>query len=186
MKNLKTYKLFVEESEFDLNVTDEPDIKMAKDELSVTKKQLSDYKAKKALIDAAFLKIKLDADLQKKVDEIVGKADLKTPKNPFLVGYLHVAKLKRRLDKLQIDTSNDKVKKDDFSEELKLSTDDTTKKSVSAKITDITNRISTNTANMASLVKDIADAQKSLDDKMKSIEKNMMDNIKKLSDQTSK
>jgi hypothetical protein len=26
MKNLKTYKLFVEESEFDLNVTDEPDI----------------------------------------------------------------------------------------------------------------------------------------------------------------
>jgi hypothetical protein len=186
MRTLKTYKLFVEESEFDLNVTDEPDIKMAKDELSITKKQLSDYKAKKTLIDTAFLKIKSDADLQTKVDEIVGKADLKTPKNPFLVSYLHVAKLKRRLDKLQTDIANDKVKKDDFSEELKLSTDDTTKKSVGSKITDITNRISTNTANIATLVKDIADAQKSLDDKMKSIEKNMMDNIKKLSDQTSK
>jgi hypothetical protein len=186
MKNLKTYKLFVEESEFDLNVTDEPDIKMAKDELSVTKKQLSDYKAKKNLIDTAFLKIKVDADLQKKVDEIVGKADLKTPKNPFLVGYLHVANLKRRLDKLQTGIANDKIKKDDFSEELKLSTDDISKSSVTTKITDITNRISTNTANITSLVKDIADAQKSLDDKMKSIEKNMMDNIKKLSDQTSK
>jgi hypothetical protein len=186
MKTLKTYKLFLEESEFDVNITDEPDIKMAKDSLSVTKKQLSEYNTKKTLIDAAFLKIKVDADLQSKIDEIVGKADLKTPKNPFLVEYLHVAKLKRRIDKLQTDIANDKVKKDDFSEELKLSTDDTTKKSVSVKITDITNRISTNTANIATLVKDVADAQKSLDDKMKSIEKNMMDNIKKLSDQTSK
>jgi len=186
MKNLKTYKLFIEEVDFDVNLTDEPDIKMEKDELAVTQKQLSEYKSKKTLIDNIYLKIKSDADLQVKVQEIVGKADQKTPKNPFLVEYLHVANLKRRVDKLQKDISNDKVKKDDFSEELKLSTDDTTKQSVSTKITDITNRISTNTANIASLVKDIADAQKSLDDKMKSIEKNMMDNIKKLSDQTSK
>ena len=188
MKTIKTYKLFLEDSdsEFDLDITDEPDIKIAKDELSVTKKQLSDYKAKKNLIDTAFLNIKLDADLQKKVDEIIGKADLKTPKNPFLVGYLNVANLKRKLDKLQTGIDNDKIKKDNFSEELKLSKDDITKKSITTKITDITKRISTNMTNIPSLVKDISDAQKSLDDKMKSIEKNMMDNIKKLTDQTSK
>jgi hypothetical protein len=186
MKNLKTYKLFIEEVDFDVNLTDEPDIKMEKDELAVTQKQLSEYKSKKTLIDTAFLKIKSDVDLQKKVDEIIGKADLKTPKNPFLVEYLHVANLKRKVDKLQNDITNDKIKKDDFSEQLKSSTDETTNQSVGVKITDITNRISTNTANISSLVKDIANAQKSLDDKMKSIEKNMMDNIKKLSDQTSK
>jgi hypothetical protein len=186
MRTLKTYKLFTEEAEFDVKVTDEPDIKMEKDELSITQKQLSEYKSKKTLIDNVYLKIKSDADLQTKIEEIVGKADQKTPKNPFLVEYLHVANLKRKVDKLQNDITNDKLKKDDFSEELKLSTDDTTKKSVSAKMTDITNRISTNTSDIASLVKEIAEAQKSLDDKMKSIEKNMMDNIKKLSDQTSK
>jgi hypothetical protein len=186
MKTLKTYKLFIEESEFDANITDEPDIKMAKDQLSVTKNQLSEYKSKKTLIDNAYLKIKSDADLKIKVDEIVGKSDDKTPKNPFIVEYLHIANLKRRLDHLQNDVTSDKLKKDDFSEELKLSPDDSTKQSVSGKITDITNRISTNTANIASLIKDVADAQKALDNKMKDIEKNMMDNIKKLSSQTTK
>jgi DNA-directed RNA polymerase subunit L len=188
MRNLKSYRIFLEEAEFDVNITDQPDIKMAKEKLTTLKNQLTEYKTKKPLIDTAYLTIKIDADLQKKIESIVGKIDALPgqDRNPFLVEYLHIASLTRKVNNIQIDTSNDKVKKDDFSEELKLSTDDTTKKSVSAKITDITNRISTNTANMASLVKDIADAQKSLDDKMKSIEKNMMDNIKKLSDQTSK
>lgn len=186
MRTLKTYKLFIEEADFDINLTDEPDIKMAKDELSITQKQLAEYKSKKPLIDNAYLKIKSDADLQLKVDEIIGKADEKTPKNPFLVEYLHVANLKRKVDNLQNNIANDKVKKDDFSSQLQGITDDSTKQSVNAKITDITNRITTNTADIASLVKEIAEAQKTLDDKMKDIEKKMMDNIKKLSSQTTK
>ena len=186
MKTLKTYKLFIEESEFDVNITDEPDIKMAKEELEATKNQLSEYKTKKSLIDNAYLKIKSDADLKLKIDEIVGKSDDKTPKNPFIVEYLHIANLKRKVDNLQNGISEDKVKKDDFSSQLQGITDDSTKQSVNAKISDITNRISTNTADIASLVKEIADAQKVLDTKMKDIEKNMMDNIKKLSSQTTK
>ena len=181
MKKIKTYKVFKEEAEFDAKATDAPDLKMAKDSLAVTKNQLAEYKTKKPLIDNAFLKIKSDTDLQLKIDEIVGKADQKTPKNPFLVEYLQVAKLKRKIDKLQTDIANDKIRKDDFNQELKLSKDDTTKAAVNAKISDITNRISTNTANIASLTKEINDSQKSLDNKMKDIEKNMMDNIKKMS-----
>jgi hypothetical protein len=186
MKNIKTYKLFTEEADFNVSLTDEPDIKMAKDQLAVTKNQLVEYKSKKTLIDNAYLKIKSDADLKLKIDEIVGKSDDKTPKNPFIVEYLHIASLKRRLDKLQSDITNDKIKKDDFGAELGLSKDDSVKQAVNVKITDITNRISTNTANISSLVKDLAEAQKSLDTKMINIEKNMMDNIKKLSSQTSK
>ena len=181
MRTLKTYKLFTEEAEFDVKVTDEPDIKMEKDELSITQKQLSEYKSKKTLIDNAYLKIKSDVDLQTKIEGIVGKADQKTPKNPFLVEYLHVANLKRKVDKLQNDITNDKLKKDDFSEELKLSKDDSTKQAVTGKITDITNRISTNAASIASLTKEISDAQSSLNKKMLDVEKNMMDNIKKIS-----
>jgi hypothetical protein len=187
MKNLKTYKLFLE-SEFDVNITDEPDIKMAKEKLETLKKQLTEYKTKKPLIDTAYLKSQTDADLLKALEPIVGKTDAlpAADRNPFLVEYLHVANLKRKIDKYQKDITNDKLKKDDFNQELKLSTDATTKQAVSSKISDITNRISTTTASIASLTKEITDAQASLNKKMLDVEKNMMDNIKKISSESSK
>ena len=58
MRHLKPYRIFLEEAEFDVNITDEPDIKMAKEKLTTLKSQLSEYKNKKALIDSAYLKIK--------------------------------------------------------------------------------------------------------------------------------
>ena len=183
MRHLKPYKIFLEEAEFDVNITDEPDIKMAKEKLTTLKNQLTEYKTKKPLIDNAYLTIKVDADLQKKVEEIVGKVDALPgqDRNPFLVEYLHIASLNRKVSKIQKDIANDKIKKDDFNEELKLSKDSSTKQAVSVKITDITNRISTNTASIASLTKEINDAQTSLNKKMTDVEKNMMDNIKKIS-----
>ena len=72
------------------------------------------------------------------------------------------------------------------SQELKLSKDDSTKQAVNAKITDISNRISTKTAEIASLSKEISDAKTALDKKMVNIEKDMMDNIKKLSSKSQK
>jgi len=183
MRHLKKYKIFLEEAEFDVNITDEPDIKMAKEKLTTLKNQLAEYKTKKPLIDSAYLTIKIDADLQKKIESIVGKIDALPgqDRNPFLVEYLHIASLTRKVDNLQKNIANDKVKKDDFNEELKLSKDDSTKQTVSGKITDITNRISTNTASIASLTKEISEAQTSLNKKMSDTEKNMMDSIKKIS-----
>ena len=183
MRHLKPYRIFLEEAEFDVNITDEPDIKMAKEKLTTLKNHLAEYKVKKPLIDSAYLTIKIDADLQKKIEEIVGKVDglPGQDRNPFLVEYLHIASLTRKVDKLQKDIANDKVKKDDFSEELKLSKDDSTKQAVSGKITDITNRISTNTASITPLTKEISNSQSILNKKMLDVEKNMMDNIKKIS-----
>ena len=183
MRHLKPYTIFLEEAEFDVNITDEPDIKMAKEKLTTLKNQLAEYKTKKALIDSAYLSIKIDTDLQKKIESIVGKIDALPgqDRNPFLVEYLHIASLTRKVNNIQKDIANDKVKKDDFSEELKLSKDDSTKQAVTGKITDITNRISTNAASIASLTKEISDAQSSLNKKMLDVEKNMMDNIKKIS-----
>ena len=42
MKHLKKYKLFTEEADFDVNITDEPDLKMAKEKLATLKTNLSD------------------------------------------------------------------------------------------------------------------------------------------------
>lgn len=179
MRHLKPYRIFLEEAEFDVNITDEPDIKMAKEKLTTLKSQLSEYKNKKALIDSAYLKIKIDADLQKEIESIIGKTD--ADRNPFLVDYLHIANLTKKINNSQEDVTNDKVKKDDFSEELKLSEDDSTKQSILSKITDITNRISTNIASIAPLTKEISNSQSILNKKMLDVEKNMMDNIKKIS-----
>jgi len=184
MGHIKSYKLFLEEAEFDVQSTDSPDIRTAKEELSKLKKQIVDFNTKKPLIDNAYLKSSTDADLQAKVDQIVGKAG--TDRNPFLVDYLHVANLKRKVDKTQKDITTDKLKKDDFTQELSLSKESSIKQAVGAKITDITNRISTKTAEIASLSKEISDAESSLKKKMIDIEKNMMDNIKKIASNSSK
>jgi hypothetical protein len=183
MRHLKPYRIFLEEAEFDVNITDEPDIKMAKEKLTTLKSQLSEYKNKKSLIDSAYLTIKIDADLQKEIESIIGKTDALPgqDRNPFLVEYLHIANLTKKINNLQEDITTDKVKKDDFSEELKLSEDDSTKQSILSKITDITNRISTNTASITPLTKEISNSQSILNKKMLDVEKNMMDNIKKIS-----
>ena len=183
MKNLKSYKIFLKESEFDVNITDEPDVKMAKEKLTTIKNQLAEYKTKKPLIDTAYLTIKIDDDLQKKIESIVGKADALPgqDRNPFLVEYLHIAKLTRKINNIQKDITNDKLKKDDFNEELKLSKDNSTKQAVTAKITDINNRISTNTTSISSINKEISDAQSVLNKKMTDVEKDIIDNIKKIS-----
>ena len=177
MKHLKKYNIFLEEAEFDVQTTDKADVKAAKEELSKLKNQLTDYKSKKPIIDNLYLKAKTDEDIKTQINKIVGTDN----KNPFLVDYLHVASLKRKVDNIQKDIASDKLRKDDFNQELKLSNDSSIKQAVSAKITDITNRISTKTAEIASLSKEISDAQSSLDKKMINVEKNMMDNIKKIS-----
>ena len=183
MKHLKRYKLFTEEADFDVNITDEPDLKMAKEKLATLKTNLSDYKTKKPIIDTAYLTIKIDADLQKKTEEIIGKTDIQSGKdrNPFLVEYLHVSNLKRKINNLQNELVKDKLSKDDFTEELKLSTESSTKASVNSKISDITNRISTKTTNIALLSKEVTDAEKELQTKMSNVEKEMQDYIKKIS-----
>jgi len=188
MKYLKKYKLFTEEVDFNVNITDEPDLKMAKEKLATLKTNLSDYKTKKPLIDTAYLTIKIDAELQKKIEQIIGKTDAQAGKdrNPFLVEYLHVSNLKRKINNLQNELVKDKLSKDDFTEELSLSTEASTKTSVSSKISDITNRISTKTASIASLSKEVADSEKELQTKMFNVEKEMQDYIKKISSEVQK
>lgn len=182
MNHLKSYKLFFEEAEFDAQSTDKPDVKTAKEEFSKLNKQLVDFKSKQSLIDKAYLTSSTDTDIQSKIDAIIGKVD----RNPFLVDYLHICSLKTKVEKFKKEITTDKLKKDDFNEELKLSTESSIKQTVSAKITDITNRISTKTSEIATLAKEISDAEQLLKKKMSDIQKNMMDNIKKITSKQQK
>jgi hypothetical protein len=191
MKHIKKYKLFLEEAEFEVNLGDEPDVKMSKEKLSSLKKQIADFKTKKTLLDKAFLTAATDADLTKAVENIVGKTDIlpEEDRNPFIVEYLHISNLKRKIDNLQKTITNDKVKKDDFLQQaanIKDLKDDVTKQNVNAKINDITNRISTNYKTISSLTTEISSYQTKLYKKMADIEKDLKDNIKKISSESGK
>ena len=82
---------------------------------------------------------------------------------------------------LQNELVKDKLSKDDFTEELSLSTESSTKASINSKISDITNRISAKTTNIALFSKEVTDAEKELQTKMFNVEKEMQDYIKKIS-----
>ena len=186
MRHLKNFKLFLEDADFDVNLTDAPDLRMSKEKFNTIKKYLNDYNLKKKLIDQAYLTVKIDVELQKKIEQILGPTDAKPgdDRNPFLVEYLHISSLKRQMDKLQKELVNDKISKDDFQEQLKLSTEASTKDSVNKKLAEINTRMSTKTTTISSLSRDVADSEKKLQEKMSKIQKEMNDYIQKISKDT--
>jgi hypothetical protein len=179
MKKIKTYKLFIENSDFDIDITDNSEIKIAKEHLKTIQDQISEFKTKKSNIDNIYSKDITDDELSKEVDNIIGTND--KDRNPFLVEYLHIANLKRKISKLQKNITNDKIRKDDFIEEMTLSDNQSTKQNINAKITDISNRILTNSVQINNINKEINDAQNTLNKKMSDIEKDIVDNIEKIS-----
>lgn len=172
---IKNYKSFLESDEFQ-----PPDVEAANDQLTSLKNQLSYFKSKKTNIDSIYSRSKTDDELKSNLKNII---DEKNP-NPFITEYLHTCELKRKIEKAQKSISEDKIKKDDFNQQLKLSTDINTNTSINNKIKEIDNRISLNTNLINSLNKEMNDSKSSLDKKMIDLEKNMMDNIKKISNQS--
>lgn len=188
MKHLLKFQKFFEEIDLEVKITDEPSVRMSKEKYKTFKKQLAEYKTKKPLIDKAYLMAETEEDLNIKVKEIIGKTDSlpKEDRNPFLVEYLNVANLKRKIDRLQKDIATDKVKKDDFSQELNLSSESSVKSMVDKKLKDVGERIKTNTSSIASLTKEVAESQRKLLQKMTKLQKEMTDYIKKISTQSQK
>jgi hypothetical protein len=187
MKYLKKYISFNEESEFDINKSDNPDLGMPKEKLNSLMSQIKEFKEKKGIIDQVYLKIKDDKELSDKIKEILGKeVSPKMDRNPFLVEYLNVSDLKRRLEKVKKDIVDDKLKLDDFNEELKFTSDSNQKSSIQQKISDINKRISLSNTSISKINSDIINAEKSLNSKMSSQEKNMKEYIKNIQSGKSK
>lgn len=187
MRYLKGFEKFNEEVDLEVKITDEPNLKMAKEKLNTLKKHLADYKVKKPLIDKAYLMAKTDADLTTQIESLLGKTDAlpAQDRNPFLVEYLTVSNLKRKVQKLGDDILSDKLKKDSFKLDLKDAGPDL-KDATNKKISDIDKRIGTNTSNIALIKKDIEDSQKKLDNKMIQVQKEMTDYIKKIGEEGKK
>jgi hypothetical protein len=176
------YLKYFEEVDFDTKVTDPPELSMSKEKMSTYKKQLEEYNTKKKDVDKLYLNAKTDADLKTGTEKILGKFDPKNDiRNPFLIEYLNIAGLKRKMDLLQKQITTDKITKDNLTQQISLSSDEKTKTEITTKIKEIDTRTSTNSKNIQSLSNDINIAEKSIKEKMSKIEKEMKDYIGKIS-----
>jgi len=177
MKYLKKYKLFLEEDEFEIEDTDKEDVKMSKEQLNKLKTDLSEYQSKKAKIDEIFKKIQNPEEASKEVEKLLGTED----KNPFLVEYVSLARIEKEINKLHDDNANDKIKVDDFKQELSLTKDDTVKKAVEFKISDIMNRMSKRNKDISDKEKELLELEQKHKEKIIETDKNIKDWIQKIS-----
>jgi hypothetical protein len=177
MKYLKNFKHF---ENIEVAVTDEPDVKLAKEETNNLEKALKDFPAVKAELDKAFMNIKRDKDnelLNKKIEEIKKKF----PNNPFIEEYTRMMNLQMRIKYVQ----DELVKYNDSlyqnQEDLKLLA--STKADTTAKmktINDIKSNQTIKTQEIAKLKKDLVTAEAEQKKKMADIKKEIEDSSKKI------
>ena len=191
MKYLKKYVIFLEEDEFEVKDTDQADVKMAKEKMNTIQNQISEYNQKKPLIDQVYVKTdkkKTKEEIESGLKQILGETDIQSEedRNPFLVEYSTIARLKKDVDDLQTGKAEDKVRLDDFQQELNLSTEASTKLLVNSKIQDIKNRLGEKSAKITQIMNDINIKQKEHVAKMEKIKVDITEYIKKISDSDQK
>lgn len=191
MKYLKKYTIFLEEDEFEVKDTDQADVKMAKEKMNTIKEQFNEYNEKKSLIDQVYIKTdkkKTNEEIESELKQILGDTDIQSEedRNPFLVEYSTIARLKKDVDDLQTAKAEDKVRLDDFREELNLSSESSTKLLVNTKIQDINIRIGEKSTKITQIMSDINTKQKEHVAKMEKIKMDMEGYIKKISDSDQK
>ena len=177
MKYLKNFKHF-ENVEVDVN--DEPDVKLAKEEANDLEKSLKDFPAVKAELDRAFMEIKSDKDnalLNKRIDEIKKKF----PNNPFIEEYTRMMNLQMRIKYVQdelVKYNDDLYKNEEDLKQLTASKADTTAKTKT--VNDIKSNQKIKTQEIIQLKKDLAVADTDQKKKMEEIKKEMQDSSKKI------
>jgi hypothetical protein len=190
MRYLKNYNFFLKEAVgtsgvFDVKNDDAPDVKMAKQKMDTTSVQVKEYNTKKAQIDTIYdpNSDKDNATINKELENLLGKTDVQNgmDRNPFLVEYANLAKIKKQIEDVQRDNVGDKIKLDDFQRELKETNDEKTANFLKIKIAEIVKRMTERVNKVNQIKADFDKAQKEHTDKMSKIEKDMKDYISKIS-----
>jgi chromosome segregation ATPase len=177
MKYLKSFKLF---ENIEAEVTDEPDVKLAKEESNELEKHLKEYPAVKSELDKAFAEIKSDKDnelLNKRIEEIKKKFS----NNPFIEEYTRMMNLQTRVKYIQDELIkyNDELFKNE--EDLKVLTNSKGDTSQKLKtINDIKSKQKLKTKEIADIKKDLIEAQTGLKSKIGEIKDEIVDSSKKI------
>lgn len=183
MKYLKKYQIFLE-ADIPVNDTDKPDVKMAKEKINTINAQIVDYQEKKPKIDQLYSSTSNDKEIEDGLKKLLGETDInsKEDRNPFLVRYLEVARLKKEVESIQDRNAKDKLSLDDFNQELGLSKEATTKQAVSFKISDIKSRISKNSADIVKKMQEIQKKEAENKVEMEKIKQDIIQNTQRIKD----
>lgn len=180
MRRLLNYKYFIEKLVID--PSDEPDIKLAKEELNKLEKNLKDFPTIKSDIDKAFAETKGDKDssnLNMKIENI----EKKFPDNSFLIKkWVEICKLNKEISDIQNKNLKDKISLDDFNQELSLSKDSSIKQVVSFKISEIKTRMSFNSSEIVNKTKEIQKKEAETKAEMDKIKRDIVQNTQRIND----
>ena len=160
MKYIKKYRHFFES--FEVNLTDAPDVKMGKEKMNTIIAHVKDYSQKKTLIDQLYSSSKDVKLIDSGLIKILGPSDIKNgiDRNPFLVDYVSVAKLKKSIDDISSDNITNKLKLDDFQRDLNNSVDVDMKKSISDKISELNKRMQDNIKKISDVKNELSLSEK--------------------------
>ena len=177
MRYLKNFKHF---ENVDVDVTDEPDVKLAKEETNDLEQALKDFPAIKAELDIAFAEIKSDKDnelLNKRIDEIKKKFS----DNPFIEEYTRMMNLQVRIKYVQdelLKYNDDLFKNEEDLKEITNAKGDISQKTKT--INDIKSKQKIKTQEISDIKKELTKAESGLKSKMGEIKDEMQDSSKKI------
>ena len=174
MKYLKEYRIFKEDLEVEL--TDKPDEKYAKEEINDTIDHIAEFKQKKPIVDQLYgstsNSIEIESSLKNSIPNL---AD-----NPFLVDYLKICRLTKEIDDGRKSDLENKLKLDEFGEQEKLSTNPGEKKTITDKISEIKDRMSIFSKEIPKKVTELQKLNTEHKDKMSEIEKNIKEDTQEI------
>jgi len=177
MKYLKKFKHF---ENIEVDAKDEPDLKLAKEEVNDLEKNLKEFPTIKAELDKAFMDIKSDKDneaLNKRIDEIKEKF----PENTLIDEYTRMMNIQIRIKYIQdelLKYNDDLFKNEEDLKQISTDKGDTTAKSKT--INDIKNAQKVKNQEVSNLKKELLVAEKDLKKRMDDIKREMQDSSKKI------
>lgn len=174
MKYLKTYKLFFEN--LDIKDTDDEDVKASKESLNKLKDHLAEYNANKSKLENLFKIGNNMEEINDELPKIIGEED---DRNPFLSELATIEKIRWQIQKKHDDNADDKVKSDDLSKDSQTVSDPA---ALTAKISEINDRISVRSSEISDLEKELKEKEAEWNTKIQEKEKYLEENIKKLSE----
>jgi hypothetical protein len=187
MKYVFNYQKFIEKLE--IKDTDEPDVKMSKEKMNALEDQFTEFNQKKAQIDAVYQDDKLtDKDIEVKLKSIIGEIEAgpEQDRNPFLIEYSTLKKLEREVSHLQDERTKDKLKIQEFQEELSLLDKEETKLLTKSNINDLNTKLAQKSAKILEIGKSIESKKKEMEQKMTDVKKEIDEFNRKMKDEEQK
>jgi hypothetical protein len=176
MKHLKNFSLFKEA--IDIKDTDQPDEKLAKEQLNKTEEYLAQYKKLKPRIEQIYNVTKNPIEVQTELDKIIPKDQ--EGENPFITQLLRINRLQKEILDGKKSETDDKLKMDEFNDEVKSAMDATQKGGIMTKLKEIQDRITNNQTETSKKSKELQKVIKEHTLKMQEIEKSLKEDAAKI------